>query len=203
MSLPRACWLAAALVLCTLAAERPARASTDVSDSERHRHDGFMFRLVANAGYGSTLAEDNLVSGPESRARLQFRGYSLSGSMALGGRVAENLVLHGNAFVTSGNRVLNRGLGVGLTYYFMPANVYASASVAVAGIAVQQEGMSVPLESGMPGPAGELLVGREWWVGDNWGIGIAAQVLYTNAGGKYFDRWSAWHAGIGGSLTFQ
>jgi hypothetical protein len=63
--------------------------------------------------------------------------------------------------------------GVGFTYYVMPANFYISPSIGAAQLTIEEDGVSVSSDTGF---AAELSMGKEWWVGDNWGLGVAGGV---------------------------
>ena len=64
-------------------------------------------------------------------------------------------------------------IGVGITQYFMPENMYASVVVNSVEISLRDvdfEKVAVT-RSGM---GLGLTVGREWWVSNQWGLGLAA-----------------------------
>lgn len=67
-------------------------------------------------------------------------------------------------------------IGGGLTYYF-PENFFASASVGASDISVSINGTDYvsTLDAGF---AFNLSVGKEWWVGNQIGIGI--EFAYTH-----------------------
>jgi hypothetical protein len=67
--------------------------------------------------------------------------------------------------------------GVGLTYYFMPANVYLSGSFGVGSIAMT-EIYSNTSRDDVAVLAGEVAFGKEWWIGEDWGLGAALAVGY-------------------------
>ncbi len=67
------------------------------------------------------------------------------------------------------------GFGVGATYYLMSINVYLS-QILGAGAAEVSAGMgSVGTELGF---AAHTLIGKEWFLGEDWGLGAAAQLLF-------------------------
>ena len=69
------------------------------------------------------------------------------------------------------------GSGFGVIYYFMPANVYLSTSFNANRILLE---IPTPLETQRyesdPGGGINFMVGKEWWVSDNWGLGVAASL---------------------------
>src|SRR4029079_14699548 len=69
------------------------------------------------------------------------------------------------------------GIGIGLTYYIMPVNVYVSGAVGIGQIVFEnyhgdREGSDI-------GFASDVIVGKEWWVGDDWGLGVAGQFMFA------------------------
>jgi hypothetical protein len=60
--------------------------------------------------------------------------------------------------------------GGGVTYYFMPVNMYISGSLGAGQLSVDS-----PLGGGDSdtGLAGEVSIGKEWWLGGSWGMGVA------------------------------
>lgn len=75
----------------------------------------------------------------------------------------------GSAWVYSG------GVGPGITYYFMPANVYVSGS-ALASLSVMA--LQGSTEGSKIGFGLHFLAGKEWWTGEQWGLGLAAYYRY-------------------------
>ncbi len=172
-----------------------------------HQHDGFYLRL--NLGFGGT-------SGSLSDYDLKVSGASGIAEIAIGGVVAENLIIFGEAFahVITGPTVTLNGdsaqydtdtsagaeaLGAGLAYYFMPANVYIAGSVDAFRLFVQHNGEDVAHTDA--GVGLHLMVGKEWWVSDGWGLGVALELF----GGRVkdtTDSYGSWTAGTLG-LTFS
>ena len=66
------------------------------------------------------------------------------------------------------------GFGIGVTYYVMPLNLYIAGSLGAADANLQIDGETRELRDAS-GTAINLMVGKEWWVSDNWGLGVAAQ----------------------------
>jgi hypothetical protein len=58
----------------------------------------------------------------------------------------------------------------------MPANVYVSIAPGVSRLMFVSGDVTV---NGDWGPGGKLALGKEWWVGDHWGLGIAAELLVS------------------------
>jgi len=152
-------------------------------------HDGFFLRLALGFGGGSWTEDTE----PE----LGFSGVGAGLDIAVGGIVTTNLALHGTIFgtgladpeVTAGGETLGTAegasltgtaFGLGVTYYVMPANLYLSGSIgaAVATARVEnRDGPDTEVETDT-GYAIDLVVGKEWWVSSQWGIGVALQVVH-------------------------
>lgn len=174
-------------------------------------HDGFFLRLSAGGGPANAKIETQTGS-------VEFSGGAMDFNMAIGGRVQENLIMHGTLFgwtlenprgdvaipgvpVYSGSPEGTLDLaafGGGLTYYFMPANIFLTGSVGSGWLegSGDLEGES---ESGFAAEAG---IGKEWWVADSWGLGGTFAVSYFSMKDKSFlgapDNWS----GFGYTLRF-
>ena len=166
-----------------------------VDAGEPRTHDGFFLRLSAGAGAAQT-SEDS------EDASLEISGPSGDVNLAIGGIVAPNFAIHGTIFGWSiadpeveitgyGSGELDGDLsmsavGVGFTYYFMPANLYISPSVGVGSMTLDIDGLGdMESDSGL---ALELTMGKEWWVGTSWGLGVAAAVGYHSIPDKGTDE---------------
>lgn len=170
-------WLFAAVLLPTTLAfadETPGR----------HTHDGFYLR--GQLGIGYTRAEAKEVD-------LAIKGASGSLNLELGYALINNFIIYGKLFGTSttnpdievgdvtiegdeGDDVASNyaGIGVGVTYYFMPVNLYISGAVVANQLSVTQDGeREGETDSGV---GLNLGLGKEWWVSDNWAVGIGAEV---------------------------
>ena len=157
-------------------------------------HGGFFLRLAG--GVGSSNTTEN-VGGTE----LSMGGFAFFTNIGIGFTVVPNLIISGTLFrnVVSGPTVELDGqdigdydaeiqdsaVGVGLTYYFMPYNAFVSASVAAAFMTVKIDGQEFETGTGW---GVEALVGKEWWVSDNWGIGAAAHVFFSRVPDEGVDE---------------
>lgn len=158
--------------------------------NEPRQHDkAFFLRLSAGIGGANAAIDDVGLSGED----LELSGTSGDANFAIGGMVSRNLALHGtlggwsieNPDVEFGDQeretddtTLSLGLfGAGLTYYFMPVNMYLSGSLCAATATLTVDGDDEESDTGI---AVDLTVGKEWWVGDKWGLGVAAGLnLYS------------------------
>ena len=67
--------------------------------------------------------------------------------------------------------------GIGLTYYFMPVNLYLTGAVGFSYAQVEVDG--VDRGSSDVGFGLNVDLGKEWWVSDNWGLGIAGRLWFS------------------------
>ena len=130
--------------------------------------------------------------------------------------MAENLILFGNFFLSvadspdvtisagatsssSGSATLG-GFGVGLTYYFMPVNIYLSGALA-AMIFEMDDNDGNKVFTSDAGLGFQGMVGKEWWVSPEWGLGVAGEL--TVASMKDKDNSSITWTGSSFSLVFS
>jgi hypothetical protein len=152
---------------------------------------------VLNASY-STNGIDNSITG----AGVGF-------SMAFGGSITPNLVLYGE-FVTSsalepnskrggtsntltGYNVDLFGIGPGVAYFLVPANVYFSGTLAFSQLTESYNGSSNSSSNNNSvdltnmGIGASFMVGKEWWVSTNWGLGVAGMLHLASMKMKNYD----------------
>jgi hypothetical protein len=146
-------------------------------------HTGFMLRLTLGPWYAIMRGEAAL-----SRSAASLYGAGITFSFDIGGAVAENLILHARAAsfaIPSANASFDDSeelsftgvmLGPGLTYYFMPVNIYVTLGLGISRINADG-GQLQSLDIGFGTTAD---VGKEWWVSDGWGLGIAARFWLTH-----------------------
>lgn len=188
--------------LCTMLVAQP------VLCNPREHDGGFFLRLSAGGGAaGTEKTADSL--------KMKFSGGAADVNLAIGGIISPNLALHGTIYgwVVSDPEVEVEGTGVGnlpadlslsavgagLTYYFMPANLYLSASAGIGSMTIKLGSVSVESESGL---VLDFTLGKEWWVGDSWGLGIAVGVSHHSIPEKDVDEnWSGTSFGIRFSAT--
>jgi hypothetical protein len=165
--------------------------------SKTHQHDGFYLRLSVGIGGGVISGDGHVASGVDEVALSSF---GIGSSIGLGFALIPNLILHldlsfasffnsdvdvdgddqgAAAYADPGLGVGEDqqlvGLGIGMTYYFMPANIYLSGSLGIGRVVFEDDDGDRGASS--VGLAGNLMLGKEWWVANDWGIGIAAQLL--------------------------
>jgi hypothetical protein len=97
-------------------------------------------------------------------------------------------------------------LGLGACYYFMPVNIYLSASVTVS-----RDRLEIDEKKGStnPGVGAYVSIGKEWWVSDNWGLGVAlfayASRMDARESGTFVGRYTVYNtvAGVVFSATYN
>ena len=158
-----------------------------------HEHDGFYLSLNGGLALGTiTLDATNgnykkmEVSGGGYQYDLKI-GYVLSeeASLILSFDILENIIpspiVTFDGVSPSSGTMLYAGdaiVGFGLTKYFMPANIFINVMVGEGMFSVN---ISNKVYSSQKGLGYQLKCGKEWWVLDNWGIGVAAGVGYLSA----------------------
>lgn len=184
--------------------------SSPVPESNARRHKGFFLRLDGGIGYAGSSASQGGTSASISGASSQF-------GIAVGGAVAENVILAGDVWggvLFSPSVTVNRvtgtrsssaslvGFGPHFTYYFMPANVYLSLTPSLTIISLTYDGTSANTKAGF---GSKIALGKEWWVGDHWGLGVAGQFMFSfNVDeGTNPPTWSTFAGGVAFSATLN
>jgi hypothetical protein len=170
--------------------------SGGASAGDRDHDGGFFLRLSGGAGAASTTLED-------SGDKLKLSGVAADINLAIGAIVAPNLALHGTLFgwlISDPDAELNNesgslngdlnlnAIGAGLTYYIMPANVYLSGSVGIGKLSFDAGDGTGESDAG---PVVDFTLGKEWWVGRKWALGVAAALGLHSIPEKGVDEnWS-------------
>ena len=155
-----------------------------------HEHDGLYVRLAT----GPSVLH---ASWKEKTDDLSLTGIGLALAMAFGVSVTPNLVIYGEvtgSFVKdpiqnrngvsttlTGHDLSLAGIGPGAAYYLLPAHLYFSGTLTLSYLSRGYYGVSSGSEgSGGNGAiltntdiGGTFMVGKEWWVSANWGLGVA------------------------------
>jgi len=196
-----------------------------------HQHDGFFLRMGLGVGMGGLLVlrddPDGLLgAGLLPRDTETWRSAWVGQqSLSIGGCVVDNLAIYldvrGAVDIVipepDDPQRTTGFVGIGLSYYFMPSNVYLSGSVGPGSTAriyyrdwYDEHHDRADYNSAYEyynGVGSSLSLGKEWWVHDNWGVGMEASLLYTYAAG-WRDRtvWTEFHSmavSLGISATFN
>ena len=177
-------------------------------------HDGFILRLSAGGGAAGTEISD-------ASGRIELSGSAGDVNIAIGGMIQENFAIHATIFgwsisdpeadifisgVGSGSGSIDgtatmSAVGPGVTYYVMPLNLYLSGSIGFGTLELDSDDVDGETDSGM---ALDLTVGKEWWVGDSWGLGLAGGFTYHSLPDKDIDEsWSGASFALRFSATFN
>lgn len=159
--------------------------------AEEHKHDGFFLRLAPGIGVMSS-------SETVGANKFEYSGTSGLFNFAIGGAIFENFIVHldlsaasisepklevnGKSVDNTSNDHATSLLGIGLTYYF-PSNIYLTGAAGRANTEVRANGKTYRTDNGY---GFNLMLGKEWWVSENWGLGVAGQWLYTKCPDKPF-----------------
>ena len=170
-----------ALVAITAAALVTA---TTAGAGEPQTHDGFFLRLSGGGGYA-----ESSVNSPIGDVKLS--GATGDFNLAIGGVVSPNLAVHGTIWgwtasdpdveigsasgSASGASLTMSAFGAGITYYFVPINMYISPSLGFGTLSVEEDNVSASTDTGF---ALDATLGKEWWVSGGWGIGVAGAFSY-------------------------
>ncbi len=149
------------------------------------RHLGFLFRAELGFGFMSTSATVPVEGGV---ARGFIEGPSVTFALSAGWSVLENLSLAAEAWMTAAYsptfgsagqsvRVEDAsvdlfGMGLQVTYYLMPVNVYLSVTPSISTLSTTEANVSTSTREGF---GLKVAAGKEWWIGGHWGIGFSGQ----------------------------
>ena len=153
-----------------------------------HLHDGFYMRLSMGAAY---LNANYNVGGQDA----SYSGGGMAMAFAFGGSVTPNLVIYGEFMGTvamdpkfergetsqnTGFDVNLFGIGPGVAYYLEPMNMYFSGTLAFSQVTASTSNNSDSSNNTADltemGIGASFMVGEEWWVSHDWGLGIAGML---------------------------
>jgi hypothetical protein len=154
--------------------------------NEPREHDGgFFARLAVGGGYASTSTKDDFGD------KVELNGPSFDFDVALGVGIGRNFIVHasvfgwsvvdptievnGVGFDTDDVTLSLAAFGPGVTYYFGESNFYLTGAVGIATQTLKIDRVTFDSDTGW---AMQVGLGKEWWVGDRWGVGVAAGFNY-------------------------
>ena len=178
-------------------------------DSRYQRHFGFYIRPDLGFGYLTSNESGVTISGLAGLA-----------GVAIGGAIRENSILAvhiidavaQNPTVSSGSlsatandtQITMWGIGPQYTQYFMPANVYLSTTVALTRMHSSNNSGSGDSDWGV---GTRIAAGKEWWVSDHWGLGVAGHISFSTnqdpVGGGSSNTLTTWTFGATFSATYN
>jgi hypothetical protein len=178
----------------------PAVPAQPPVDATAHRHLGFYSHVDLGAAFFLTeAASGELGAGTAGAAVLV--------SVAAGGAATEDWILAGEIWgvavpsstSTDSSTVALGGFGLNVTHYFMPANVFLTLTPSATVLAVDKGNGTIG--SSAIGFGVRVALGKEWSVGDHWGLGVAAQGLLAinrDQGASAPTWWT-----VGGGIVFS
>jgi hypothetical protein len=155
-----------------------------------HEHDGLFLRMLLGTGYAE-LVEKNVMG-----SDLKFSGTTVPFRFQLGGNLFKNFIFYGEFAVASQTNPkmewMGRSesssdftvgvvdLGIGITYYLMPVNIYFSLSALYSQAQLEYNNTKSESEIGFDNFSGiNIMVGKEWWVGAQWALGLSLYGYYS------------------------
>lgn len=188
------------------------------AESAPQTHDGFFLNLSLGFGYQSFEYSASTKFAPD----LEAKGGATEFDIKLGGRIAPNTLLHATItgvscmndmdiiyedekISTSDLSESMSLLGIGVTYY-LPANFFVTASVGTAQFTNSDNTDNDNKVDGASetGFGFQVGAGKEWWVSENWGLGVSAAFTYGSADDKHdAGDMSAYGINVMFSATFN
>lgn len=199
-------------------------AAADAQPVSAPVHDGFFFNTDVGPAW-----TDYEISGPQGTleassggATVSFRfGAALTPHLVLSGNIQANatanrpdLTFNGNDLSASGDyQFAAATYGVGLTWY-SDGNTFVGFTLGTSRASLVTDDYDVDSDWGY---GLGVRVGHEWWVGDDWALGIVGSVRYMQADADadvliltptgtnvvHFDQVKATVVGIGFTATFN
>jgi hypothetical protein len=181
---------------------------------EPRTHDGLFVRVSAGAGAAHSGLDD-------PAAEFDLSGAVTDLNLAIGRIVAPNLAVHGTLWgwsmadpdadvtltgfgSTSGSlsgTVVMSGIGGGVTWYLMPANLYLSGSLSLGRLNLDASQLQGDTDRGV---ALDLSAGKEWWVGGAWGLGLAGGFTFHSFPDPAYERnWTGTSYSVRVSATYN
>jgi len=192
-----------------LAGVASAQEAAPVMPRGYQTHDGLYLSLGLGVG---SLASSSSSSGID----LEISGTGPVLNLAFGGALNPNVLIGGRIFSAAASDPSVKvngtnlgsadgtnglvGYGFDLVYYFNPANIYLGVSPALTRLNFTDSAGdtgSTDLGFGL-----RLAAGKEWWVSDNWGIGLNLEYIRSSnkdAGDTVGTNWF----GVALSATFN
>jgi hypothetical protein len=172
----------------------------------RHRHLGGFIRPDLGFGYHSMSASSNGTD-------VSISGFAGTFGFAAGGALSENSILAfhlwdnvvTNPTVSSGSSSVSTTdatlslIAIGPEYTrYSASNVYFSITPSLTRATLTGNGTTSDTNWGFGLRAA---LGKEWWVGDHWGLGVVGHLSFSvnQDSGSNAPTWTSW----GGTLAFS
>jgi len=183
--------IAAFILVSTLAVVQES-AAQDGSDN-LGLHSGFYFSLSGGMAFGAITL--NATNTTFSKFEANGTGFQYDAKAGYVISDEEQLILSIDAirravssptFTLDGASVYSPSsvsandamYGIGVTKYFMPANMFVSGTFGVGRFQIDYANVRVTSHNGF---AFQLKGGQEWWLDDNWGAGISVGISHIAA----------------------
>jgi hypothetical protein len=179
--------------------------------NEARQHDaGFFLRLAAGGGSFSSTIDDGIdelgLSGPAGNFDVAVGfvptpNLAVHASFGAWATVDPTLEINSVDFDTDDLTVSVSTFGVGATYYLGPSNFYLTGTLALAKLTVDFDGDDADTGTGFAFEAG---AGKEWWLGNKFGLGVGAVVAFHSVPDEELDeRFSGTSFGLRVTGTFN
>ena len=151
-----------------------------------HQHDGLFLSLSGGPAFGPIT----LAASGQSFKKMEYTGAGGMLDVKLGWTLARTVSLSADFMKRTifdpeeeldgrkppfSNEVSasDQLMGAGITYYFMPFNVFVSGTLGVAKFTFKNDARDINASS-QSGFGVSLKAGKEWWVASDWGLGVSA-----------------------------
>jgi len=158
-----------------------------------HMHDGFYLSLTGGPAFGSITLDGT--NGGFDKIELSGAGGQFDFKIGLVVSEEANLILSfdlisraiSSPTLTMDGTTVNTTsdvtasdllFGAGITKYFMPANIFINATVGAGQFSLDLNNTTSNSQTGF---GFQVKGGKEWWVSDNWALGVAAGLSYISA----------------------
>jgi hypothetical protein len=165
-----------------------ARPDMDLPSADAWTHDRLYLHLsLGLGGLGSSAQANNI--------KQEVGGGALSLNVAAGWTVARRLIVFAEWYGSAAGKAKTKvngvelasdagdaslsGLGLGVAYYFQ-RNIFVSGGLGVSHFRVATSDGDTRYQS-KGGLGLHASVGKEWWVSEQWGLGIAAALATVSA----------------------
>ena len=179
-----------------------------------HMHDGFYLSLTGGPAFGPITLNATGVS----FKKQEYSGAGFQFEFKIGGVVSEeaNLILSFDLIsqTISGPTISQDGVsatttsdisagdviyGVGLTKYFMPSNIFVSATAGIGYFAIGTTSAQAKSQNGF---GFQIKGGKEWWVSDNWALGVAVGFASISADDQKEPSYPSYSATLSATKFF-
>lgn len=200
------------LVPLAAVAQEPPPPAPAGGYSTYNRHLGFFIRPELGFGYFGASASQGGVDADISGGAGVF-------ALAIGGAVSENFIVAGQVWdyvassptlkvngvdipITSDSSAGLVGYGVLLNWYLQPSNFYVAVTPSFTKL-VSSSGTSSETSDWGFGVRGAF--GKEWWVSDHWGLGLAGSLAFSSNkfSGSGQPSWGSACFGLTFSATYN